>query len=277
LVKRKLIQVLSACIYNANLPGFLTGRIYQGPVKAFCVPGLNCYSCPGAIGACPIGALQSSLSGVILRIPFYVIGLMLLFAALLGRVVCGWLCPFGLLQELIYKLPTKKIPKSRFTAQLSKLKYIILFLVILAPIALYTVTGIGEPVFCEYFCPVGTFEGAIPLLSVNEGLRQAAGLLTAWKFLIMALFLIAMAFIFRPFCRFFCPLGAFYSFFNRMAIFGIIVDSEKCVHCGACAKTCKADIQLAGDRECVACGDCIDSCPVQAISIKNYKQREVKS
>lgn len=105
MAKRTLIQILTAFLYNGNLPGFLNGRIWQGPSKSICVPGLNCYSCPGALGACPLGALQSSLSGVLLRFPFYVLGLMLLFGLLFGRTVCGWLCPFGFIQELLYKIP----------------------------------------------------------------------------------------------------------------------------------------------------------------------------
>jgi ferredoxin-type protein NapH len=113
LAKRTLIQILTAFLYNGNLPGFLNGRIWQGPSKSICVPGLNCYSCPGALGACPLGALQSSLSGVLLRFPFYVLGLMLLFGLLFGRTVCGWLCPFGFIQELLYKIPSPKFTKNK--------------------------------------------------------------------------------------------------------------------------------------------------------------------
>ena len=86
----------------------MQGRIWQGPSKQVCVPGLNCYSCPGALGACPIGSLQSFMSGAVLRFPFYVLGLMILFGLILGRRICGWLCPFGLVQELLYKIPTPK-------------------------------------------------------------------------------------------------------------------------------------------------------------------------
>ena len=59
--KRKLIQLYSALLFNANLKGFVNGKIYQGPLKNVCTPGLNCYSCPGASGACPLGSLQNSL------------------------------------------------------------------------------------------------------------------------------------------------------------------------------------------------------------------------
>ena len=71
--KRSVVQWLSTLLYNANLPGFVQGRIYRGPLKSVCVPGLNCYSCPGAVGACPLGSLQSSLSGVILHFPFSIL------------------------------------------------------------------------------------------------------------------------------------------------------------------------------------------------------------
>ena len=53
--RRRIIQVLAAVLYNANFGGFLKGEIYQGQGKKFCVPGLNCYSCPGAIAALPAG------------------------------------------------------------------------------------------------------------------------------------------------------------------------------------------------------------------------------
>ena len=95
MVRRGVVQLLSALLHNANLPGFITGRIWQAQPKSVCVPVLNCYSCPGALGACPIGSLQSTLAGTALKFPFYVVGLLLLFALCLGRVICGWLCPFG--------------------------------------------------------------------------------------------------------------------------------------------------------------------------------------
>ena len=158
MAKRTLIQILTAFLYNGNLPGFLNGRIWQGPSKSICVPGLNCYSCPGALGACPLGALQSSLSGVLLRFPFYVLGLMLLFGLLLGRTVCGWLCPFGFIHELLYKIPSPKFAKNKATRTLTKLKYIIgLLFVIILPIVFFYVVGVGAPAFCKYICPITVF------------------------------------------------------------------------------------------------------------------------
>lgn len=117
--KRRLIQVYAALLYNAHAKGFIQGDIYTGPIKNLCVPGLNCYSCPGAIGACPLGALQNALAATGSRAPWYVLGILLLFGLTLGRTICGWLCPMGLIQELLHKIPTPKLKKSRITRALS--------------------------------------------------------------------------------------------------------------------------------------------------------------
>ena len=103
--KRKLIQLYSAVLYNAHLRGFVDGEIYQGQTKNVCVPGLNCYSCPGAVGACPLGAIQNALASSGHRAGWYVLGLIMIFGLCLGRTICGWLCPMGLVQELLHKTP----------------------------------------------------------------------------------------------------------------------------------------------------------------------------
>ena len=124
--KRKLIQLYAALLFNANLKGFITGDIYKGPVKNTCSPGLGCYSCPGAVGACPLGALQNALSSSGKTAPYYVFGIIMLYGLMFGRWICGFLCPFGLIQELIHKIPTPKLKKSKVTRVLSYFKYVIL-------------------------------------------------------------------------------------------------------------------------------------------------------
>ena len=119
--KRKLIQLYSALLYNAHLRGFIDGEIYQGKAKAVCVPGFNCYSCPGAAGACPLGSIQNALAYSGHRAGWYVLGIIMIFGLSLGRTICGWLCPLGLVQELLHKIPTPKIKKSRVTCALSYL------------------------------------------------------------------------------------------------------------------------------------------------------------
>lgn len=258
---RRLTQVVTAVLYNCNILGFAEGKIYKGNLKKVCIPGLNCYSCPGAIGSCPLGSLQSALLSSKYRVPYYVFGLLILFGVLFGRFVCGFLCPFGLFQELLYKIPTQKINKGKLTRGLSYVKYLVLIvMVVLIPLILHF------PGFCKYICPAGTLEGGIFLGILNPSVRGMLGGLFTWKSAILAIILVSAVFCYRSFCRFLCPLGAFYSIFNRFAFFRMTVDDKKCNHCGACIKTCKVDIKSVGDRECIQCGECSRVCPSFAIS-----------
>ena len=102
---RLWFQAAWFAVTNGYAKGFLEGKIYKGQIKYVCVPGLNCYSCPGALGSCPIGSLQAVLDSGKFRVSCYVFGFLTLFGALLGRFVCGWLCPFGLVQDLLHKIP----------------------------------------------------------------------------------------------------------------------------------------------------------------------------
>lgn len=268
--KRKLMQLYFGLLANANMKGFISGNIYQGLSKGICTPGLNCYSCPGAVGACPLGSLQGSFSAG-RNTFFYVCGILLLYCIFFGRLICGWVCPFGLIQELLYKIPTPKLKKSPVTRLLSLLKYVILvFFVLLVPI-MYACRDLPLPAFCKYICPAGTLEGGISLLAnrVNESYFSMLGGLFTWKFLLLVSILMGCVFAFRCFCRFLCPLGGLYGLFNRISFFGITVKASKCTRCGLCVSHCKMDIRHVGDPECISCGECIDVCPTKAISWRN--------
>ncbi|MBQ9929284.1 MAG: 4Fe-4S binding protein [Oscillospiraceae bacterium] len=270
--KRKIMQLYFALLFNANLKGFVSGNIYQGSTKQFCAPGINCYSCPGAVGACPLGSFQGAFSADRSTL-FYVGGILLLYSILFGRMICGWLCPFGLVQELLHKIPTPKVKKSPVTRVLSYLKYVILvFFVLIVPI-MYAFRNTPLPAFCKYICPAGTLEGGIGLLSnaVNESYFSMLGPLFTWKFMLMVSILVGSVFIFRLFCRFICPLGALYGLFNKLSVFGVKVEKSKCTNCGLCHNHCKVDIKEVGDQECIGCGECIDVCPTNAISWKGIK------
>ena len=268
---RRLAQLYSALLYNAHLKGFIEGEIYQGKTKYLCVPGFNCYSCPGAVGACPLGSIQNALDSAGHRAGWYVLGMILLFGVVLGRTICGWLCPLGLIQELLHKIPSPKIRKSCVTRALSWLKYVILAVFAVAiPLWYGLKFGIPVPGFCKYICPAGTFEGAIGLLSnpVNAPKLGMLGILFTRKFIIMLIIGASCVFLYRSFCRFLCPLGAIYGLFNRFNVIGVKVDQSRCTHCGACVRNCGMDVRKVGDHECINCGKCMEFCSQDAISIK---------
>ena len=276
--KRKLMQLYFALLFNANFKGFATGNIFQGSSKKVCVPGINCYSCPGAVGACPLGSLQGAFSADKSTL-FYVGGILLLYGVLLGRMICGWLCPFGFIQDLLHLIKTPKVKKSPVTRLLSWLKYVILvFFVGIVPV-LYAVRDIPLPAFCKYICPAGTLEGGIGLLSnkVNDSYFAMLGPLFTWKFMLMVSILVGCIFVFRLFCRFLCPLGALYGLFNRISFFGVKVQEEQCTQCGLCVAKCKVDIRKVGDQECISCGQCVDVCPTGAIVWKGPKLLQPKT
>ena len=269
--KRKTVQALFAFTTNAHVQGFLKGTIYRGKLKNVCVPGLNCYSCPGALGACPIGAMQAVEGTTKYGFSMYVLGFLVFVGLLAGRFVCGWLCPFGLIQELLHKIPLRKIrvPK-KVNAVLKWVKYFVLLIfVILLPILTVDSFGLSTPYFCKYICPAGTLEGGLPLLLLNKSLHAAVGFLFSWKLLILIIVAAASVLIFRPFCRYLCPLGAFYSFFNSVSLYRYQIDQSKCIKCGKCSGSCKMDIDVCNkpnSPECIRCGACIKSCPTGAIS-----------
>ncbi|MBQ3202300.1 MAG: 4Fe-4S binding protein [Clostridia bacterium] len=275
--KRKWMQLYFALLFNANLKGFVNvdglfnGKIYEGNTKKMCVPGINCYSCPGAVGACPLGSLQGAIGEK--NTLFYVGGTLMLYAILFGRMICGWLCPFGWIQELLHKIKTPKVKKNRITKVLSYFKYVVLaFFVIIVP-TMYAFRNVPLPAFCKYICPAGTLEGGIGLLSnkVNDSYFSMLGPLFTWKFLLMVSILVGCIFVFRLFCRFLCPLGALYALFNRFSIFGIKLNRDKCVDCNRCIAHCEMDIRHVGDPECISCGECIAVCPTEAIQWKGPK------
>ena len=244
---RLIVQVGFMALTNGYVLGFIKGKIYKGSTKALCVPGLNCYSCPGALGACPIGSLQAVLGSRNYRFSFYIIGFLIFIGSLIGRFVCGWLCPFGLIQDLLYKIPffknrkRKNLPGHKW---LVWLKYVILVVfVILLPMFYVDIIGQGSPWFCQFICPSGTLTAGIPLVLLNEDLRGAIGFLFAWKAAIL---------------------------------YRYQVDETKCNRCGNCQRACKMDIrvwEIPNSRECIRCGDCIKSCKRGAICTTMKKNK----
>ena len=268
---RTWFQAAWFVLTNSYLRGYGTGTIFTGNTKVICLPGLNCYSCPGALGACPMGALQAVMGDSTYRISLYVFGMLAAMGALFGRLICGWMCPFGFFQDLLYKIPVKI--KKKILPGHKYLKYLKYVILVVFPILLVSIvtdlTGTSSPWFCEWICPSGMLLGAIPLVTMNAGLRAAAGLRFAWKLFILIAITVLSLIYYRPFCKYLCPLGAVYSLFNPISSYRLVIDKDKCVSCGTCQKACGMDIrtfETPNSLECIRCGSCMKACPTNAIS-----------
>ena len=261
---RRMIQLAAMILTNPHAANFLSGKLYRGDLKNFCTPGLNCWSCPAAAFSCPIGALQA-VGGAGGKFSFYAAGVILLIGLILGRAVCGFLCPFGLIQELLNKIPSPKIFLPR---RLARVKYFLLIIfVLILPVA----TKYGEPTFCEYICPAGTLEAGLPLIATHEEFRGVLGNLFALKIFILIAVIVGSILIHRFFCRMLCPLGAIYGLLNKFSFYQINFAPDKCIACGRCKKICPLDLDPTKDfdsAECVRCELCIKICPTKALQTK---------
>ncbi len=275
---RRVIQVAAAFILNPFIPNFIRGTIYQGTLKHICVPGLNCYSCPAAFGACPIGALQVTLSSVrgwfsgavaaaTALASLYVAGVILLVGTLAGRFACGWLCPFGFLQDLFYSRGRRRIPLPGW-ALYAKYVFLAVFVVGLPLFVAYP----ASPAFCKWICPAGTLEAGAPLVLVDEiaGRGQfVLGFLFVWKISVAFVFLCGVLLISRFFCRTACPLGAIWGILNRVSLLAVRVDQKACTKCGFCRSVCPVDISIyenSDSPECIRCFKCL-KCPEGAVTV----------
>ncbi|MBQ8326451.1 MAG: 4Fe-4S binding protein [Lachnospiraceae bacterium] len=278
---RLFFQIIYTILTNGYIYGYLNGKIYKGTLKYACVPGLNCYSCPGAVASCPLGALQSALNERNLQVPFAVLGFLFIFGSIFGRFVCGWLCPFGLLQDLFYKIPLfKKKKQLPFHKVLKYGKYIVLVALVIVGSSFLFEGFAKVPAFCKYLCPSGTFFGAIPLLGTNASLQAQAGGLFSWKLGVLIFLLLLSIKVYRPFCQYLCPLGAIYGWFNRFSLVQIHWDKDSCVSCGACKKACPVDLppeKISVSPECIKCGKCVDACAKGCLHFKKKRNMEEKS
>jgi len=254
---QRICQTAALLLINGHYNFISTLHIYQGGLKSFCAPVINCHSCPLALYACPVGALQYFIMTG--RFPVYVLSIIVLTGMTVGRMSCGLLCPFGFLQDILYKIGTVRTELPKWC---TFLKYAVL-LVIVFGLTFY----FSFPVFCK-LCPVAILEAGLPLAFVEKDIvgrlfSTETGTFTGWMFLFksgfLAVILVAAVSIKRPFCRILCPLGAIFGLFNRFSIIRIEVDTDKCSSCGRCARICPVDIDIFNNPdspECVRCMKC---------------------
>ena len=268
-MKRKIVQVSAFGYSNTYIGNFVSGQIYKGRWKQFCNPGMNCYSCPAARLACPIGAMQAVSGSMNFKLSFYMIGFVLALGVVFGRAICGFFCPFGLIQELIYKIP---FPKKKLWKWLTYVKYVLLAVfVVIMPVTMVNELGMSSPAFCEYICPAGTLEGGIPLLSTHPELRATLGALFSVKACILIITLIGCLSVCRFFCKVMCPLGAIYGLLNKVSIYHMECNKKTCVSCGKCHNICPMDVDPVknpNSAECIRCGKCVASCPKESLALK---------
>lgn len=252
---RQLMQLASSVLSNSYIGVLTTRNISTGPLKGVCVPFLNCYACPSAVFSCPIGTLQHFMA--IRAIPYYLIGFIVLVGLTIGRMACGWLCPFGLVQDMMYKIPS---PKMKIPSYLKYLKYVVLIvLVIIVPY--FT----ADCVFSK-LCPAGTLIAGVPWALWNPVRPETGqnvfssgfGVMFFLSMSILIIFLIFFVLTKRPFCRTTCPMGAILALFNRYSMVRLEVD-KGCDGCNICQDICPVDINVSLDGnsgECIRCLEC---------------------
>jgi ferredoxin-type protein NapH len=179
--------------------------VWLTPLRWFkvCSPVFHCYACPLATFACPIGVLaQFSALHVI---PFVTLGILVLVGATMGTMVCGWMCPFGLLQDLAARVPWRKWT---LPAWVGYGRYVVLTAFVLAIPYFF---GEGHALFICRICPAGALEAAVPSMVQQALAKTPVVWPNAIKLSILGVFLIAIFVVKRPWCRVLCPLGAFSS------------------------------------------------------------------
>jgi polyferredoxin len=228
-------------------------------LHSVCGPVFHCYSCPLAVVACPIGIL-ANFSALHL-FPFLAVGTLLVVASLLGSAICGWACPFGLLQDLIGRLP---LPKLKLPTWAGYPRYAVLIAMVIVIPYLY---GDEHPLFFCLLCPAGALEGAVPNAIKSAGTETGLVLPSLQKMIILGGILLAMFFTLRPWCTVFCPLGAIFSLFNKASILTLRFSRQGCRECGACDKMCRYDVLPAVDVNNAECIRCLECTRCQAIDV----------
>ncbi len=250
--------------------GFLLAWLEPLPLQwhGLCAPVFHCYSCPLATLSCPIGILANY--SVLHAVPLLTIGILLMVGAVFGSLVCGWACPFGLLQDLLARTP---LPKFRLPGVLGWTRYAVLLgLVLVLPYFF----GDGRWFFICRLCPAGALEASVPN-SVQQSLAGHGIVWLTWtKAAILVVFVGASLLVWRPWCTLFCPLGAFFSACNYISLTFLRFQPARCNNCDICRDLCKyhgPSERRGSDLRCIRCLECAN-CRALSVGTVFHKRHE---
>ncbi len=256
-LSRRLVQFLSVGALNSNFVG-------SSVASRFCLPVMNCEACVLGWMACPIGLIRNGLS--FHEIPWLPILLVLGIGAVVGRLFCGWICPIGLLQDLLHKIPSRKFKLPTF---LNWFKYG--FLVLTVFVVAWFLGGESPFFFCN-FCPTAGVMVVIPAAIAERDVMKLVEQLA--KFVFTVAMILGSIAISRPFCKIMCPIGALVALTNKIMPWKLHLNSKTCIHCHKCESKCPMDLPVMKhqdasvnrDPECILCHECKGACPVHAIT-----------
>jgi polyferredoxin len=254
---RRIVQFLSFGALNSNF-------IHSAAVSRWCLPVMNCEACIYGWLGCPVGMIRNSLT--MHEFPWIPLAIVLGIGVLVGRFFCGWICPIGLLQDLLHKIPSRKFPVPRWTTWI---KYPVLAGSVFA--AAWTLGGDSPWFFCN-FCPTAGVQVVLPAAIMERDVlklfEQPA------KFASTLAMLLGAVALSRPFCKILCPIGALVAITNKIMPWKLHLNGNSCIHCRKCERSCPMDLPVmkhqdaavSRDPECILCHECKSACPVDAIA-----------
>ncbi|PLX79115.1 MAG: hypothetical protein C0615_02820 [Desulfuromonas sp.] len=263
--KRRVVQTSSLFISNA----FVLSSLNFIPCGF-----LQCSNCALSTFACPLilvqrGAVLASMgmfgmmSDKIVASVGSALAMLVLFGAVFGTWACGWLCPFGFIQDLLAKVPVKKIRMPEWSGHLR----IPLFILLVTLIPYWT----RSLFFCDV-CPPGAINRLWQqALGIPLFFKSPEGIMAVVSIGLLVAVIAAAIFIQRPFCSLLCPIGGLHGLFNKISGFFLNVESESCSACKQCQAACTQGINpvaTPANSLCSRCLACTDSCEYINLDIK---------
>jgi NAD-dependent dihydropyrimidine dehydrogenase PreA subunit len=259
-LKGLLWIVFLLAVFNLLRKGKINAQrrkwIYIAAVGVF---GIILGSDPSPMGTVKDAIVLLGSKGVIFPPRLIAFAIFLLMVILANKFICSWGCQLGTLQDLIFRLNRDRkdskglLGRIKIPFMISNTIRILFFLVLILVAFIWAADIIG---------PIDPFKIFKP-----QVIGIAGGLF-------IGLILVLSLFIYRPWCHFFCPFGLVGWMAEKISLFKIKVDYDKCISCRACSKACPSTVMdaiLKQDRvipDCFSCGTCIETCPANAISFE---------